>query len=209
MPDLTHLLQTAREFGEWPETEKWLRWRDRIDWSCTDPKTGANIPCTDCEHGPSCDGSNDEPHAIELLAAVVEREWMLRLAAKEHFSQLGIDEDDWTSRRGRRQARDEWLADLRARADREVNTVQGDDEPRSNQSVLPPLDPDIDRIVREGLIRLDVESRDDEACGHTYHEECVPRFWACGCPLGSERCAYQQKRDTIKPTDQTGDRHAR
>jgi len=29
--------------------------------------------------------------------------------------------------------------------------------------------------------------------GHTYHQGCVPRHWACGCPIGSDKCAYQKE----------------
>ena len=39
--------------------------------------------------------------------------------------------------------------------------------------------------------------------GRCYHQGCTPRHWACGCPLGDPRCAYQRpaKSDPCREAD--------
>ncbi|MEN6426072.1 MAG: hypothetical protein ABFE13_11955 [Phycisphaerales bacterium] len=100
---LQSLLTEAQKAGELPETARWLRWLTRIEASCL------TIDCPDCEFGPSCDEGDHEPHAIELLTAVVERERMLRRKYVDYMAG-----DVHTAHKTR--SYDEWLADLKARS---------------------------------------------------------------------------------------------
>lgn len=93
MTDLTQLLQAAREFGEWPETEKY-RLGDFVQVEFNGKHYISQ--------------SAADAALTELLAAVVELDRMLRLAFEDAYPMHGDTYDSGGIYR-------RWLADLRAR----------------------------------------------------------------------------------------------
>ena len=53
----------------------------------------------------------------ELMLDLAQRDRMLELAFDQYKEEIGISRDDWTSESSRRGSMDDWLADLRTRAE--------------------------------------------------------------------------------------------
>jgi len=72
MPDPITALRALLPAGKMEATDRWFRWRKRIEWSCHDD--GFDGTCSECEFGPSCDESDHYPHVNELATGWAEAE---------------------------------------------------------------------------------------------------------------------------------------